>query len=285
MQDTLQAASFIDKGGTGKTTATAHLGVALAQQGLEVLLIDLAGKQGDLAKQFGVWSRYRDEIESDDAWPNITTVFQDEWATIAERLGEEQAVQDLILTTEEFVHLIPAHPGLDTLDAELGNIDDARDRYSRLKSFLDDYVDLLGYDAVLMDLPGLTNNVSYNGLWAAKNVIAPVEMGVFERDQVARLRSDLTQMAEAFGVDVGLTMVLPNKMDSRARLADEYLEDYRGEYPEVIAPEPIPRSQDIRNAAESGQTAFRLASPSKTAQEAREAFRTDARTLIERINT
>jgi len=285
MPDTLRAASYIDKGGTGKTTTTAHLGVALAQEGLEVLLIDLAGKQGDLAKQFGVWDRYQEEIEASDAWPNITTVFQNEWTTIAERLGEEQAVRDLILSTEEFVDIIPAHPGLDSLDAELGNIDDADDRYSRLEAFLDEYVDPLRYDAVLLDLPGLTNNVSYSGLWAAKHVVAPVEMGVFEKDQAARLRDDLAQMVEAFDVDVELTMILPNKIDSRAKLADEYLEDYQEAYPDAIGPEPIPRSQDIRNAAENGHTAYRLDSPSKTARQVRDAFRTNAQALIDRIQS
>lgn len=54
MVTTLRAAAFLDKGGTGKTTVTAHIGVALVQEGYDVLLVDLAGKQGDLAKSFGV---------------------------------------------------------------------------------------------------------------------------------------------------------------------------------------------------------------------------------------
>lgn len=54
MSETLRAAAFLDKGGTGKTTTVAHLGVALQREGYDVLLLDLAGKQGDLAKHFGV---------------------------------------------------------------------------------------------------------------------------------------------------------------------------------------------------------------------------------------
>lgn len=282
MTDTLRAAAFIDKGGTGKTTATAHLGAALTRQGHEVLLIDLAGKQGDLAKTFGVWERYRDRIEDDDAWPNITTIFQDEWETISSKLGE-QAVEDLILPTQEVLDIIPAHPGLDTLDAELANIDDAHDRYSRLDAFITDYIDPMGYDTVLMDLPGLTNNVSYNGLWAARNVIAPVEAGPFEAEQAEQLQTDLEQIVETFDADVQLTMVLPNKVDGRTKLADEYLDAFREAYPEAIAPEHIPYSQDIRNATEQGKTAFRLQNPSKTARQAREAFIADAGALVDRL--
>lgn len=282
MAETLRVAAFIDKGGTGKTTATAHLGVALAEEGIDVLLIDLAGKQGDLAKTFGVWSEYRDLIDADDAWPNVTTVFQDEWRAIAEKLGDD-AIDDLILETSEDVDLIPAHPGLDSLDADLGTIDDAADRYSRLETFLDEYIDPRGYDAILLDLPGLTNNVSYSGLWAAKYVLAPVEMGPFEAEQADQLREDLVQMAAAFEIDIDLAMVLPNKVDTRTKLAEEYLATFRDAYPDEIAPAYVPYSQDIRNAVDNGHTAFALDDPSTTAQQARDAFVTNARTLITRI--
>jgi chromosome partitioning protein len=282
MGETLRAAAFLDKGGTGKTTTVAHLGVALQREGYDVLLLDLAGKQGDLAKHFGVWAEYREAIDADEAWPNISTVFDDAWGTIAEKLGED-AVADLVVDTEEGVDLIPAHPGLDTLDADLGTVDDARDRYSRLEAFLDEYVDPLGYDVVLLDLPGLTNNVSYNGLWAARHVIAPVEMGPFEAEQADALRRDLQKIAENFDVEIQLSLVLPNKVDTRTTLAEEYLDAFREEYPEAIAPDLVPYSQDIRNATEAGRTVFALSSPSKTAREAREAYLQAAEVLVERL--
>lgn len=282
MTDTLRLAAFIDKGGTGKTTATAHLGVALAAEGLDVLLIDLAGKQGDLAKTFGVWTAYHRRIDADNAWPNVTTVFQDEWATIADKLGAD-AVDDLVIETDEDVDLIPAHPGLDSLDADLGTIDDAADRYARFDRFLTEYVEPRGYDAIVLDLPGLTNNVSYSGLWAAKHVLAPVEMGPFEAEQAAQLRTDLQQMITAFDITIELTMVLPNKVDTRTTLATTYLDAFRTEYGETIAPAYIPYSQDIRNAVERGHTAFALPDPSRTAQQACDAFRTNAQALITRL--
>jgi len=283
MSRSIRACTFLDKGGTGKTTTAAHLGVALAERGKEVLLVDLAGKQGDLVKHFGRWEAVERQIAAEDDWPNISTVFQDQWDAIAEKLGDA-AVEDLILETDEGVDLIPAHPGLDSLDAELGNIDDAQDRYSRFDAFLDEYIEPLGYDAILIDLPGLTNNVSYNGLWAAQNVIVPVEMGPFESEQAEALRADLEKIAANFDVDVDLAMVLPNKVDSRTKLAEEYLDAFAEAYPEAVAPANVPVSQDIRNAADRGQTAFALEEPSTTAERAREAFLENADALVERLD-
>lgn len=282
MAETLRAAAFLDKGGTGKTTTVAHLGVALNTLGHDVLLIDLAGKQGDLVKHFGVWEDYQALIQAGDAWPNISTVFDDAWSTIADKLGED-AVDDIVVDTGEGPDLIPAHPGLDTLDAELGNIDDAHERYSRLKQFLNEYVDPLGYDVVLIDLPGMTNNVSYNGLWAARNVITAVEMGPFEAEQADALRRDLQKIADSFEININLGLVLPNKVDTRTNLAEEYLNVFTAEYPHAIAPEYIPYSQDIRNAAERGMTAFQIQEPSTTAQQARNAYLDAAKDLISQL--
>ena len=182
MPNTMRIASFLDKGGVGKTTTVAHFGVALEEDGFDVLLIDLAGKQGDLAKHFGLW----DEVQANEEnWPNITTVFQDEWNIIAKQIDD--AVDQLVLETGEGPDMIPAHEGLDGRDSMLGNIDDTQERYSRLDTFLTEFIDG-HYDIVLIDLPGSTSNITYNGLWAAKNVLAPVKAGPFEEGQAAQLR-------------------------------------------------------------------------------------------------
>lgn len=282
MSETLRAATFLDKGGTGKTTTVAHLGVALSEQGHDVLLVDLAGKQADLAKNFGVWDVYSERIDEEDDWPNVSTVFRDQWGRIASKLGDE-AVNAMIFETDEGPDLIPAHPGLDGLDAELNEVEDTAERYSRLDDFLTEYVEPLDYDFVFLDLPGSTNNVSYNGLWAARNVVVPVEAGPFEARQAGRLRDDLRRISSSFDVNLSLTMLLLNKTDSRTRLSDEFTEEYEEEYPDAVAPAQVPRSQAIRNAANEGQTLFASGASSETAGRAREAFMENAEKLVERL--
>lgn len=273
----LRAATFLDKGGVGKTTATAHLGVALDRHGYDVLLLDLAGKQGDLAKHFGLWQDVQDD---EDRWPNITTVFQDEWETIAGKLPA--AVEDLIIPTGEGPDLIPAHESLDGLDATLGNIDDASERYRRLDEFLTDYV-ATDYDVILLDLPGSTSNIAYNGLWAAGNVVAPVRPGPFEAGQAAQLRRDLETIRAEQDVDIELVMVLLNEVDERTTAGKTYLEEFQDEYPEALAPTQIPSSQDVQNAQMRGGTLFTLDQPSTTAQRAIDAYETNAEALVERL--
>ena len=277
MGSAMRCAAYLDKGGTGKTTSVGHFGVALAEAGRDVLLIDLAGKQGDLSKLFGL----RDAVDPDD-WPNIATTFQPEWERVAEKLGDS-AVNDLIYATDESVDLIPAHQGLDSLDVELESKYDGQQKYTVFDQFLTESIDQR-YDVVLLDLPGAANNITYNGVYAAEQVLTPVETGHFEAEQARALVGDLNRFQDAVGREVGLAMLLPNKVDQRTKLAQRYLEEYTTEFGELIAPEPIPDSQAIRNAAANGQTVFAYEEPSKTAQRAQEAFQADADALVDRIN-
>lgn len=276
---TLTTATFIDKGGVGKTTTTAHLGVALARQGFTTLLIDLAGKQGDLAKQFGMTER----IAEDDDWPNIATVFQPEWSDIVAKYDQMgyDVTEELIYQTDEGVDLIPAHQGLDSLEVELDNkFSDAR-KFTRLSAFLEEHINP-HYDAVLLDLPGVANNVAYNGIFAAENVITPVQAGSFESQQADALERDLETIRERHDRDANLAMLIPNMVDTRTKLADKYLKDYADRFGDALA-EPVPNSQDIANAQDEGRTIFALEEPSATAQRAIEAYETNADELVRRI--
>jgi chromosome partitioning protein len=76
MRETMRAAFYVEKGGVGKTTSAAHIAVAAAStHDLNVILLDLAGTQNDLATQFGL----TDEVADPDA--PLSAVFGDDWAS------------------------------------------------------------------------------------------------------------------------------------------------------------------------------------------------------------
>jgi len=139
---------------------------------------------------------------------------------------------------------------------------------------------------VLLDLPGVANNVSYNGLWATESVVAPVQMGPLEFEQARGLEKDLGGIRDSYGVDVALEMLLPNLYDRRTNLDAEVHEQFLDEFGDVVGPEKIVASQAIRKATNEGRTIFALDEDelSKTAREAREAFVTNAEELLTRLN-
>lgn len=288
MGDTVRAAVYIDKGGTGKTTSAAHIGAGLNELGYNVLLTDLAGKQGDLADALGVYETVQADIDNEDDYPNIATTMGDRWSDVAEMIGTEDAVDRLVYETESGIDLIPAHPDLDGLDADLANVDDVDERYSRLRVFVDDYVDELDrWDFILFDMPGLANNITYNGLWAAQNVVTPVSMGSFELKQARSLQEDLANIRDNYGEEITLQMLLPNLYDRRTNLHSEMLSRFEDEFEDIIAPEYIVDSQQIRTATESGETLFDLDDDEllSTAEDARTAFKTNAEALYERLTS
>ena len=287
MADTVRAAVYIDKGGTGKTTSAAHLGAALDEIGHEVLLIDLAGKQGDLADSLGVYEEVERDISNEDDYPNIATTMGNRWADVAEMVGVKDAIDRLVYDTESGIDIIPAHPDLDGLDADLANVDDVDERYNRLRVFLDEFVESLDrWDVILLDMPGLANNVTYNGLWAAENVVTPVSMGSFELKQAKSLQEDLEKIRSNYGQDVWLQMIIANLYDRRTNLHSDMLSRFEDEFETIMAPEYIVDTQQIRTATEDGQTLFDIANEDllSTAQDARDAFLANAEALYDRLS-
>lgn len=204
----LTAATYVQKGGVGKTTTAAHVAVAAAQNhDLNTLLIDLAGTQNDLATHFGI------SIDEESIDAPISAVFGDQWELI--RNGIDNVVERMTFDTGEGPVLIPADPGLGAADNNLANVP-REERYDRLADFIAE--DLAAtYDFVLVDLPGKEDNIAISGLYAVEDVIAPLRPGAFERNQLENLEADLQEIRDAYPVDPRLAMVLPTMIDRRTR--------------------------------------------------------------------
>jgi len=261
----LSAAAYVQKGGVGgKTTTAAHVAVAAAQQhDLDVLLIDLAGTQNDLATHFGV------DVDEDNIDAPISAVFGDQWDLI--RDGIDDVVDRMTFDTGEGPDLIPSDPGLGAADNNLANV--AREeRYDRLADFIE--TDLAGaYDFVLVDLPGKEDNIAISGLYAVEDVIAPLRPGAFERNQLDSLEDDLEAIRDAYPVDPQLAMVLPTMIDRRETQSKEFVEEINDGHPDIAGPQ-IVSSANIGNLQEDGMTLFGADDDDLYAsgKEAREAY-------------
>ncbi|NGM71285.1 ParA family protein [Natronolimnobius sp. AArcel1] len=273
----LRAAAYVPKGGVGKTTSTAHIAVSAHQDhDLDVLLIDLAGTQNDLATQFGI----ADEIVDPDA--PISAVFGENWDFIRENIDD--LLERMVFETDEGPDLIPADEGLGGADNNLANVP-REERYDRLESFISTEI-APRYDLVLLDLPGKEDNITINGLFAAENVVAPLKPGAFERKQVANLEDELEAIRNDADHDAQptLQLVFATMIEKGTNLSKEFQEEIEAEYPDV-AGNSVTKAQDIGNLQKTGQTLFGPESDElySTGERALNSYQSLATDLLERL--
>ena len=239
-----RASFYVPKGGVGKTTSAAHIGACAAQEfDLDVVLVDLAGSQNDLATHFGV--------DPGDVDGNISATMGEDWDEIQDLLDD--VLERLTLSTESGVDLIPADDGLDGVDNRLASVP-VEDRYGRFDDFLESYL-APSYDVVLVDLPGAENNVAINGLYAAPNVVVPLKPGAFEQGQFQGLHQDLKRLREDLDAAPLVYMTLATMIRQNVNQHQEFVDDLEAESPEHYGG-AIRNSADVGSVQKRGKTLF-----------------------------
>ncbi|SDB64690.1 ParA family protein [Butyrivibrio sp. INlla16] len=147
------------KGGVGKTTTTASLGIGLARKGKKVLLID-ADPQGNLTECLGFQEPDEMKVTIADAFKKL----------LNEQNEEKVNPQDYIIHNDEGVDLIPANISL--ADIELMMV-----AVTGREFILEDFVEpILGdYDYILIDCMPSLGIITVNALAAADSVLIPVK--------------------------------------------------------------------------------------------------------------
>jgi chromosome partitioning protein len=151
-----RVAVIAGKGGVGKTTTVINLGAGLAALGRRVLLVD-CDPQGNLTSGLGL-----------DPYARRRTV-----ADVI--IGRCTAVEAILETDTPHLHLLPAHPDLSAVEADLPARVNAE---LRLRNAMREGVDA-AYDVVLFDTPPNFGFHTISALGAARSAVVPLQLSAF----------------------------------------------------------------------------------------------------------
>ena len=211
------------KGGVGKSTTAASLGIGLSRQGKKVLLID-ADAQGNLTQMLG-WA------QPDELSP-----------TLADLMGKIITDQPIaptegILVHREGVHLLPANIELSAMEVTLVN---TMSRETVLKQYLSSVSDQ--YDFALIDCMPSLGMLTINALTAADSVIIPVQADYLPARGLEQLSQTVARVKRQLNPKLEVDGILLTMVDNRTVFSREMCQKVRQNYGTRVLMSEIPRS-------------------------------------------
>ena len=195
------------KGGVAKTTTTLNLGVALAEKGHNVLLVDL-DPQGNLTMSQGF---NPDAIER----------------SMFDVLVHKLPITEIIEQAEVAV----AVASIDLAGAELA-LSSMIGRERALEKALLPVRE--AYDYILIDTPPSLGLLTINAFVAADGVIVPVQCEYLSLRGLVQLQNTLTMIRENLNPNVDIVGILPTMFDKRVLHSREAVEILKENFGDLV---------------------------------------------------
>src|SRR5438309_1963565 len=218
------------KGGVAKTTTTLNLGVALAEKGHSVLVVDL-DPQGNLTMSQG-WNP--DEIER----------------SMFDVLVHRLPITEIIREGEVAV----AVSSIDLAGAELA-LSSMIGRERALEKALAPVRE--EYDFILVDTPPSLGLLTINAFVAATGVIVPVQCEYLSLRGLVQLENTLAMIRENLNPQVEIVGILPTMYDKRTLHSREAVEILRENFGELVSNTKIRKTVRYAEAPVKGQSVLK----------------------------
>ena len=192
------------KGGVGKTTTCANLGIGLARSGKKVLLID-DDAQGSLTASLG-WQR-PDQLD-------------ETLASIMGKMIEDKPInpQEGILHHAEGVDLMPANIELSGMEVSLVN---AMSRETVLRQYVENVKH--SYDYVLIDCMPSLGMLTVNALAAADSVLIPVQAEYLPVKGLEQLLRTISKVRRQINPHLKIEGILLTMVNERTNYAKDII--------------------------------------------------------------
>lgn len=219
------------KGGVGKTTTSVSLGGLLADQGHQVLLLDL-DPHGSLTSYF--------KYDPDDLSASAYDLF------LARQLPADLPESLLLETSHDRIQLLPASTALATLERQVSGQGGMGLVISRALALLWNK-----FDYVLIDSPPVLGLLMINALAAAEHLIIPVQTEFLAIKGLERMMRTLTMVRKARHNELPYTIV-PTLYDRRTQASVQSLRLLRTSYADHMWPAMVPVDTRFREASMAG---------------------------------
>ena len=227
------------KGGVGKTTTCANLGIGLAREGKRVLLLD-ADPQGSLSISLGNAQPDKLPFTLSDAM---------------ERILMDRPIQpgEGILHHSEGVDLMPANIQLSGMEVSLVN---AMSRETILKQYLEPLKKQ--YTHILIDCQPSLGMLTVNALAAADSVVIPVQSEYLPAKGLEQLLTTIGKVRRQLNPRLRIDGILMTMVDSRTNFSKEVSSLLRQTYGSSIKvfQTEIPHSVRAKEISAEGKSIY-----------------------------
>ncbi|MDX1660949.1 MAG: ParA family protein [Gemmatimonadota bacterium] len=235
MDDRVAIAFANAKGGVGKTTSAVHVAGAIADRGVDTLLVDL-DPQASATRHVG--------LDPESLSPTVTDVLIDPAG------GLHPAAH---ATRYDHLGCVPAHESLGEMESELAGMPGR-------ESLLAEAIDATEgrWRVIAIDVPPALSLYTVNALRAADAVVVPVQTHPFAFAAVPRTLELVDKVQRRLNPDLAVLGFLATMYDRRTRVARETLDRMEDEWDEMLFETTVPINVALAEAARDGRLLFEV---------------------------